>query len=245
VQIRVRDTGVGIAPELLPRVFGLFVQADESLDRAQGGLGIGLTMVRSLVELHEGQVTASSAGIGKGSEFTIRLPAGRKGEGGRMPQARPEGTRPVAGLGTPDEKESVLADPDPLHPSSLILPRSKRRVLVVDDNRDSAETIADLLRLWGHLPHTAHDGHTALRLVEELHPEVLLLDLGLPGLDGYGVARTVRGTGHQDDLLLVAVTGYGQAADRERTAAAGFDYHLVKPVDPEELQRVLLEHSHH
>jgi signal transduction histidine kinase/ActR/RegA family two-component response regulator len=213
VQIRVRDTGIGIASDLLPHIFDLFVQADHSLDRTNGGLGVGLTMVRSLVELHGGQVTADSAGPGEGSEFTLSLPA--------------------LALAAPEEPGYCLP-PQGRSPAAACL-----TVLVVDDNRDGAETIADLLRAWGHRPHTAHEGHTGVRLAAELRPDVLLLDLGLPGLDGYDVARIIGNAGLRDGLLLVAVTGYGQEGDRARTAAAGFDHHLVKPVDPEELRRLL------
>jgi two-component system CheB/CheR fusion protein len=159
----------------------------------------------------------NSEGDGRGSEFTLSLPA----------------------LQVPISRESEQDAAAPADPEVA----ASHTVLVVDDNRDGAETIAELLALWGHRPHTAHDGHAALRLVEELRPDVLLLDLGLPGLDGYGVVRALGDGGLRDGLLLVAMTGYGQEADHARTAAAGFDRHLVKPVDPGELRLLLAAHS--
>jgi signal transduction histidine kinase len=208
-RIRIRDTGVGIAPHLLPQVFEMFTQADRSLDRAQGGLGIGLTLVRNLVELHGGTVSAHSDGIGCGSEFTVRLPV-LQAEGGRAK----------------DEGELIAPGP------------CGRRVLVVEDNADAAETLVDILQLWGHNVRVAPTGEEALSLLPQFRPEVVLLDIGLPGMDGYEVARQVRGEGAEP--LLVALTGYGQDEDRRRSGEAGFDRHLTKPVNPEELRRVLL-----
>jgi PAS domain S-box-containing protein len=200
VALRVRDTGAGIAPELLPNVFDLFTQGQRQLDRAQGGLGIGLTLVRNLVEAHGGTVEARSDGPGKGAEFVIRLPA--------------------AGQGAP------AGDPRPSRPRRRT--ERPRRVLVVDDNLDAAEALAWLLRAVGHEVAIAHDGPQALRVAADFAPEVAVLDLGLPVMDGYELAERLRerGTGH-----LIAVTGYGQDRDRARARAAGFAAHLVKPVD--------------
>jgi PAS domain S-box-containing protein len=208
--LRVKDTGVGIAPELLPRVFEPFVQADHSLERTHGGLGLGLTLVHRLVELHGGTVSAHSDGPGAGCEFTVRLPAAA---------ARPAPSAPSGAAGPAAEQRPL-------------------RVLVVDDNEDATETLTDLLELWGHGVRTAHDGRAALAAAEEYAPDVVLLDIGLPGMDGYEVAVHLRSR-PECAARLVAVTGYGQEEDRRRSREAGFDLHLTKPVDPEELKRVL------
>jgi signal transduction histidine kinase/ActR/RegA family two-component response regulator len=205
--IRVRDSGVGIAPELLPRVFDLFTQADRSLARSRGGLGIGLTVVRRLVELHGGTVVATSPGLGQGSEFVIRLPA--------LPGAA------VEEGGVPEEPPRAAAAP--------------RRVLVVDDNVDAAQSTAVLLRFQGHTVEVAHDGAAALEAVRAFRPEVLLLDIGLPGLSGYDVARALRARPEGQGLVIAAVTGYGQDEDRCRAREAGCDYHLTKPLAPDAL----------
>jgi signal transduction histidine kinase/CheY-like chemotaxis protein len=207
--VRVRDTGCGIAPELLPRVFEAFTQADRSLDRAQGGLGIGLAIVRGLVELHGGTVEARSQGPGKGSEFVVRLPAPAE-----------------ADLPAP---EAPARDG----------PAPPRRVLVVDDNRDAADSIALLLALWGHEAAVAYDGPTAVALARECRPEVVLLDLGLPGMTGYDVAARLRAEPALSCTRLLALTGYGAEEDRRRTQAARFDGHLLKPVDPDLLREAL------
>jgi signal transduction histidine kinase/DNA-binding response OmpR family regulator len=203
---RVRDTGIGIPPEMLPKVFDLFTQVDRSLDRSQGGLGIGLTLVHRLVEMHGGSVAAFSPGPNRGSEFVVRLPVVVDGPKEQAPAGGPAGTR-----GTP----------------SL-------RVLVVDDNVDAAESLALLLRMMGQVVRTVHDGVSALGAAESFQPDVVLLDIGLPRMDGYEVARQLRQRG-LTDTLLVAVTGYGQEADLARSREAGFDRHLVKPVDPDTL----------
>jgi signal transduction histidine kinase len=209
--VRVRDNGIGIAPDLLPRVFDLFVQADRSLDRSQGGLGIGLTLVKSLVEAHHGSVTATSAGLGKGSEFTIRLPL------------------KAAGV-------AVASCDGAAAPNATA---AKRRILIVDDNVDAAESLAALLRLAGHETHLAFDGPSALTAAAEFRPSVVLLDIGLPGMSGYEVARCLRQHASHRDLLLIAVTGYGQEEDRQQARDAGFDHHFVKPMDPDVLQELL------
>jgi CheY-like chemotaxis protein len=214
----VKDTGVGLAPEMLSRVFEMFTQVDSSLTRSQGGLGIGLTIVKRLVEMHGGRIEARSDGVGRGSEFVVRLPA--------LVDA-PAEPAPVAALPGPGEGEA--------HANG-----GARRVLVVDDNADAADLLCDILRGLGHEVRVARDGLTALAEVASFHPEVLLLDIGLPGLDGYEVAARVRHA-DREQPLLVAVTGYGQASDRRRSLEAGFDHHLVKPVDPSRLQAILAQ----
>jgi PAS domain S-box-containing protein len=211
VVIRVRDTGIGIGPELLPRVFDLFVQADRSLARSQGGLGIGLTLVRHLVEMHGGSINAASPGPGEGSEFAIRLPAAKDAEAGAAQDRTLEW---AGGTGPP------------------------RRVLVVDDNIDAARSVATLLRLLGHEVDCAHDGNSALERVRAFRPEIVLLDIGLPGMSGHDVARALRADPEFKDLVLIAVTGYGQEEDRRRSRKSGFDFHLTKPVAAESLAAV-------
>jgi PAS domain S-box-containing protein len=218
VIIAVRDSGAGIPADLLPHVFDLFTQADRSLERRQGGLGLGLTLVRRLVEMHGGSVHAASAGPGLGSEFTIRLP-GTEGDETAVAVA----ASPVAATG---ESKEV-----------------SRRILVVDDQEDSTDSLAMFLRLLGHEVHTAHDGPSALEEITRHRPEVVFLDLGLPGMSGYDVARCVRAQPETRDLRLVALTGYGTDADRAKTRAAGFDVHLAKPVDPQALAAVLARAS--
>jgi PAS domain S-box-containing protein len=212
VVVRVKDSGIGIVEEMLPRIFDLFIQANRSLDRAQGGLGIGLTLVRSLVQMHEGTVTATSEGIGKGSEFVVRLPV----------------VSEVSGL-----KEEAIAAVEQKKGRPL-------RVLVVDDNVDTAESLALLLRLYEHEVIVAHTGPAAVQAALVHRPHVVLLDIGLPGLDGYEVARRLREHEAFKATPLIAMTGYGQDADKERSKQAGFDYHLVKPIEPEKLQTLLV-----
>ncbi len=207
VVVTVSDNGMGIAPELQPRIFDLFVQAERTLDRAQGGLGIGLSIVKRLVEMHDGRVAIRSEGENRGTTFEMRLPLLR-GE---------HDTRPV--------RETHA--------------RHARRVLVVDDNEDAANTLAMVLRMEGHDIATAYSGQEALALIEQFAPEVVLLDIGLPGIDGLEVARRIRELAQGRDATLVAITGYGQEADRARTRDAGFAHHLVKPVDFADLERLL------
>ncbi len=213
VVVRVRDTGIGIAAEVLPRVFELFVQAAPAAAHSQGGLGIGLTLVKSLVELHGGRVEARSEGLGKGSEFVVRLPF----------------TGEAAGAGSGTKPTTVTAEP----------PKAGRRVLVVDDNVDAAVSLALLLRLEGHEVRVAHDGVEALAQVAVAAPDCVILDLGMPKMDGYEVARRLRKTPGLEGMRLVAVTGWGQEEDRRRTREAGFDQHFVKPVEPATLQELL------
>ena len=212
VVVRVRDDGIGITPETLPRVFDLFVQADRSFERARGGLGIGLTVVQRLVELHGGSVEAHSAGLGQGSELVVRLPV-----------SPPASTAPER---HGDAGDRIVVGPV-LSPAAV----PPRRVLVVDDNVDSAESLALLLRLKGHEVEIAHDGPAALEKAGSFHPEVVLLDIGLPGLDGYQVASRLRQRRRTARALLVALTGYGQEEDQRLAREAGFDHHLTKPVD--------------
>jgi PAS domain S-box-containing protein len=209
--IHVKDTGIGILPEMLPHVFDLFVQADRSLDRAQGGLGIGLTLVKALVELHQGKVEAYSPGVGKGAEFIVHLPV--------VPEVAPV-------------KPEDFCPPPPGRPL---------RLLIVDDNRDTVDSLAMLLRLSGHDVSTADSGPAALQTALSETPDAVVLDLGLPGIDGYEVARRIREK--TDKMLLIAMTGYGQPEDRERSREAGFRHHLVKPVNPVKLQALLSEFS--
>jgi PAS domain S-box-containing protein len=212
--VRVKDNGAGIGLDLLPRVFDLFAQGDQSLDRSEGGLGIGLALVRSLVQLHGGRVEAHSDGPGRGSEFIVFLPA----------LAGPPAAEPAIVRSTEDDVE---------------FGRSGRRVLVVDDNRDSAASIALLLQLWGHEVREAHDGPDALTLARQFQPEIVLLDIGLPGENGLEVAGRLRREPGLEQTVLVAMTGYGQEEDRRRSQAAGFQHHLVKPLEPEGLERLL------
>jgi CheY-like chemotaxis protein/two-component sensor histidine kinase len=210
VEIRVRDYGIGLTDEMRPLLFELFSQGERTLDRSQGGLGIGLSLVKKLVELHGGTVTATSDGPGTGSEFIVRLPCLPE-----LPQAR---MTPAIG-------------------ASALPPRTQR-ILVVDDSIDAAESMAILLRNDGHQVTVAHDGVTALRIAAAERPSTVLLDIGLPGLDGYEVCRRVRQLG-LPDVRIVAMTGYGQEKDRQRAKAAGFDTHTVKPVQYDELRRLL------
>lgn len=202
--------GVGIAPEILPRIFDLFTQAKQSLDRSQGGLGIGLALVQRLVKLHGGIVEATST-VGQGSEFVVRLPV--------IP---------------PPERQSVL------HPAEKAEQlRPSLRVLVVDDNVDTVTTLAMLVRESGYDVRTAYDGSTVLEAVLDYRPNVVLLDIGLPGMNGYEVAKQIRQQPALKNSVLVAMTGYGQESDRKSSHDAGFDYHLVKPADFPKVLRIL------
>jgi signal transduction histidine kinase len=208
--VTVRDDGAGIPPEMLPHIFNLFTQVDRTLSRSQGGLGIGLTLVQRLVAMHGGSVEARSEGPGKGSEFAVRLP---------------------------------IAPEPPPHPThrdpAAIAASTPCRVLVVDDNEDAARTLGRLLSLMGHEALTAFDGVEAVAMAGEHRPDVILLDIGLPTVDGYEVARAIRREPWGERLLMVALTGWGQDADRRRSLQAGFDLHLVKPVEPQVLRGLL------
>lgn len=206
VSIEVADTGVGISADLLPRVFDLFVQSERTLDRSQGGLGIGLAVVKRLVEMHQGEVSARSDGHGRGTTLEIRLP--------RI-------ARPTA---APMDGAPFEAEP--------------RRVLIVDDNADSADSLSMLLEFQGHATHVAYGARDALACIEDFKPEVGLLDIGLPEMDGYELAKRLRAMSAHP-MRLIALTGYGQTEDAQRAIAAGFDHHLVKPVDLQALERAL------
>lgn len=210
VTISVRDTGMGIPAHMLHAIFELFTQIDRTLDRSQGGLGIGLTLVRQLTEMHGGTVGAKSEGTGLGAEFTVTLPLLK--EPIQMPAATDE------------------------HPQD---PEWSTTILVVDDNADSADTMARLLRLSGHEVHVAYDGQSGLVAAESFRPSIILLDIGLPQMDGYEVARRLRALPSTHDALLVAMTGYGQHKDELRARQAGFDYHLIKPVEFDVLDSIL------
>jgi CheY-like chemotaxis protein/anti-sigma regulatory factor (Ser/Thr protein kinase) len=213
IAIRVKDNGIGIPLELQSKVFDLFMQVDRSLERTQGGLGIGLTLVRRLVEMHGGTVEARSDGPGHGTEFMIRLPVpSEEAESGSVSKAQ--------------ERATVANTPS-------------HRVLVVDDNQDSAESLGMLMRVMGHEVRTAHDGFAALEAARQFRPTAVLLDIGLPGMNGYAVARELRQMPEAREAVLIAQTGWGQEDDRRRSTEAGFDAHLVKPVDSAALQQLL------
>ena len=233
VEIRIRDNGIGIRPELLPHVFELFTQIDRQDGRTQGGLGIGLALVKRLVQMHQGEVTSVSEGLGKGSEFVIRLPqllAETAPE--REPVQAPPRVNPEVPSGA--EAAAVVA---PLVSASAA--RLARRILIADDNNDALESLATLLQLSGHEVFTATNGGTALQSAERHLPEVALLDIGMPMLDGYEVAKRIRAQPWGQRITLVALTGWGQDSDRRRSREAGFDSHLVKPLDLETLTDLL------
>jgi PAS domain S-box-containing protein len=209
--IRVRDNGIGIAPENLDRLFEMFVQVDTSIERSRDGLGIGLTLVKRVVELHGGTIQARSDGPGRGSEFVVRVDA------------------------QPAEVESHETHVPVLKTADMV----PRRVLVVDDSHDAAESVAMLLEFEGHEVFKAHDGADAVRTAERVRPDVVLMDIGLPILNGYEACRRIRAHPWGAAILMVAITGWGQEEDREQSDAAGFDLHLVKPVDHEELLQVV------
>jgi CheY-like chemotaxis protein/two-component sensor histidine kinase len=219
VDIRVRDNGIGIPPALLPRLFQLFTQVDAAAHRAQGGLGIGLALVRQLVQMHGGSVTAYSDGPGRGSEFLIRLPL-------RVQRPR-------------ELMQSSLTPQSGANGS-----KPGHRILLADDNRDALDSLATLLQCDGHEVHTAGDGAEALEVAEQCRPDVVLLDIGMPKLDGYEVARRIRAEPWGKAAVLIALTGWGQDEDRRRSREVGFDSHLVKPLDPDALSSLLQRLPH-
>jgi CheY-like chemotaxis protein len=205
--VTVSDDGMGLEPEMMERLFEPFSQADRSLDRSRGGLGLGLSLVKSFVEMHEGSVGARSDGPGKGSTFVLRLP--------------------------------LAAEPPEAAPAPA-LPARPRRVLVVEDNVDAAETMSMLLELNGHEVAVAYTGTEGVEQARTFHPEVVLCDIGLPGaLDGYGVARALSADERMKGVRLIALSGYGQEDDKLRSREAGFEDHLTKPVDPDLLERII------
>ncbi len=210
VLLKVKDSGVGILPEKLTSVFQMFSQVESSLERSQGGLGIGLTLVRRLVELHEGTVEASSEGLARGSEFVVRLPV-------------------------PIQNAEAGLQPEPI-PERLM---TARRILVVDDNRDAANSLSMLLKVTGNDTRTAHDGPEAIEQAEAYRPALILLDIGLPKMNGYDACRRIREQPWGKDIVMVALTGWGQEEDRRKSREAGFNGHLVKPVDYAALTRLL------
>ena len=220
VEISVRDTGIGIPPELLPLIFDLFTQVDQRGGRPQGGLGIGLALVKRLIEMHDGSVTASSDGPGLGSEFVIRLPLS---------------VERVATDEADDDGDADLPGQPDLPPTTQV----QRRILVADDNPDARESLAALLALSGHEVYRAQDGSDALESAERHRPQVALLDIGMPLVNGYEVARKIRDQPWGRGMVLVALTGWGQASDRRQSQEAGFDSHLTKPVDPDVLAELL------
>jgi CheY-like chemotaxis protein len=212
VVVTVRDTGIGIPRELQPRLFELFSQLDQSLERSQGGLGIGLALVKGLTEMHGGTVSVKSQGRNQGTSFVVRLP--------------------LATLEQTQEEPRVEQNK---------YEQVKLRVLVVDDNRDGAASLAMFLSILGNDTRTAHDGLDAVELAEAFRPDAIVLDIGLPRLNGYDACRRIRSQPWGKDMMIVAATGWGQDEDRLRTAEAGFDHHLVKPIEPTVLQELLAE----
>ena len=212
VVLVVKDNGLGIAPEMLPMVFDVFVQAPQTSARKGGGLGLGLAIVRSLVQLHEGTVTVASEGLGRGAEFIVTLPAA-----------------------------SLFSLEEPERTPTWTIPRgaAPKRVLLVDDNRDAVELLGELIASQGHQIQIAFDGPSALTIAAQFDPEVAVLDIGLPVMDGYELAQKLRMMNKPGLHRLIALTGYGQASDRARSAAAGFDAHVAKPVSVEEILRLI------
>jgi PAS domain S-box-containing protein len=213
VVVSVNDAGIGIAPDQMPRLFQMFSQVDQSLERSQGGLGIGLTLVKQLVAMHGGRIEARSDGLGKGAEFVVRLPV-------------------VVGASAPNAPKEMDEPP---------VPSSSLRILIVDDNRDSADSLGMLLQILGNEVRIAHAGQEGLDAADEFRPDVVLLDIGLPKLNGYEACRRIREQSWGRSMVLIALTGWGQEDDRRRSREAGFDRHLVKPVDPPELMGLLAE----
>jgi CheY-like chemotaxis protein len=212
VSVRIKDNGIGIPEDMLSNVFKMFTQVDNSLERSHGGMGIGLSLVKRLVEMHGGSVVARSGGIGAGSEFIVTLPIA---------------PRPVsAGAGAAAKRDTYKAT-------------ANRRILVVDDNADAAHTLAIILEMMGHITEVAGDGLEAIATAEKFLPEVVLMDIGMPRLNGYETARRMRQSSWGRNIFIIAMTGWGQDDDRRKSSEAGFNNHLVKPVDEAEIRRIL------
>jgi CheY-like chemotaxis protein len=211
VEVRVSDNGIGISAEQMPHLFEMFTQGDSLTDRTQGGMGIGLSLARGLVEMHGGRISAHSAGPGQGSEFVVRLPLAESAAAVARAEAALKVARPIVNC----------------------------RVLVADDLRDSADSLALLIELMGHAVEIAYDGEAALQAAEQFRPDIVLLDLGMPKLDGFEVSRRIRALPWGASVRLVAQSGWGQDEDRRRSAEAGFDHHLVKPIDPAALEALM------
>jgi CheY-like chemotaxis protein len=212
--VRVRDTGLGISEELLPHIFELFVQGDRTMDRSQGGLGVGLTLVHRLIEAHGGRVDVRSDGLGAGSEFVVRLPL----------------------INARDERPSENAQPSP----DIAVPR---RILVVDDNPDTTDSVKLLLEIHRHEVRIAHDGVAAIEVAKQFSPDVVLLDLGLPQMNGYETVKHLRTIPQTRDAIIIAFSGYGQEEDKRRSMEAGFNEHLVKPAAPEKILQAVQQKS--
>jgi len=210
ITISVTDTGIGIPPEAMGSLFGMFSQVRSSKDRSEGGLGIGLALAKGVIELHGGTIEAHSAGTERGSEFIIRLPLRREQARQAQPSARPGPERAL-----------------------------RRRVLIADDNRDAAESLAMLLQMEGHEVTVVHDGREAITAFDKMRPDAALLDIGMPGLNGYEIARSIRRAPHGRDVTLIAVTGWGQENDKAQASEAGFNHHFTKPVEPEAITALL------
>jgi len=213
VSVSIKDTGIGISPEALPRIFEIFSQSPRTLDRSQGGLGIGLSLARGIIALHEGSIEARSEGSGKGSEFIVRLP--------------------IAGRSAVEKPETMDANRE----GTLL---THRRILIVDDNRDGADSLAMLLRILGNDVTRVYDGEQAFQAAASVHPDIILLDITMPKMNGYETCRRIRGEVWGRTIIIVAITGWGQDEDRRRAEESGFDGHLVKPVDAEELGRLIV-----
>jgi CheY-like chemotaxis protein len=229
VLVSVRDNGIGIPPDMMPYIFEMFTQMDTTLERSQGGLGIGLTLVKNLVELHGGAISAYSEGVGRGAEFLVRLPVREIGAFSNDGGAR------VTSLQYSSAKGQPAAAP--------AAPATGCRVLVVDDNQASARTLGWMMEALGYEAQTAHDGPSAIEKAHEFKPHVVLLDIGLPGMNGYDVCRTMRADPDFKDTVFIAQTGWGQQEHLENSREAGFSQHLVKPVELAKLQDVLAKFS--
>jgi CheY-like chemotaxis protein/anti-sigma regulatory factor (Ser/Thr protein kinase) len=211
VSVKVRDNGVGIPPEMLPRIFEMFTQIDRTLERSQGGLGIGLTVVQRLVEMHGGSIEARSEGHGMGSEFIVRLPA----------------------------VQSVVHDERIGGEERQASPASRYRILVVDDNKDAASSLSMMLKILGNEVRTAHDGEEGVAAAAEYRPDLIVLDVGMPKLNGFEACRRIREQSWGKGIFIVALTAWGQEEDKRRSQEAGFDHHVVKPVEPADLEELL------